>query len=107
MNNKIGLHWLSKVFEKNTKTTARNKQDWRLLIINGHSSHIDSTFLKFCDKHRILIAVFPPHLTHRLQPLDVSLFSPLAIYYSQNLDNWIMRYQGLTHLQKSDFFMLF
>ncbi|KAF2228327.1 DDE-domain-containing protein, partial [Viridothelium virens] len=106
-NNKIGLHWLSEVFEKNTKTTARNRRDWRLLIIDGHGSHVDSTFLEFCDKHRILVAVFPPHSTHRLQPLDVSLFSPLAIYYSQNLDNWIMRSQGLTHLQKSDFFMLF
>ncbi|KAF2228338.1 DDE-domain-containing protein, partial [Viridothelium virens] len=106
-NNEIGFYWLSEVFEKTTKKTARNGRDIRLLIIDGHGSHIDSAFLDFCDTHQILVGVFPPHSTHRLQPLDVSLFSPLAIYYSQNLDNWIMKSQGLTRLQKSDFFMLF
>jgi DDE superfamily endonuclease len=33
--------------------------------------------------NHILLTVFPPHSTHRLQPLDVRLFSPLTTYYSQ------------------------
>lgn len=50
------------------------------------------------------MALYPPHSTHRLQPLDVS---PLANYYSQNLDKWVANAQGLSRLSKRDFFGLF
>lgn len=53
------------------------------------------------------MAVYPPHSTHRLQPLDVSLFSPLAIYYSQELDLFLHKSQGLCSLTKRNFFRLF
>ena len=39
-------------------------------------------FIDFCDKHKILLAIFPPQSTHSLQPLDVVIFSPLAHFYS-------------------------
>jgi hypothetical protein len=58
------------------------KRDWRLLILDGHGSHYTLDFLEWCHKRRILVAIYPPHSTHRLQPLDVSLFRPLATYYS-------------------------
>ena len=64
-------------------------------------------FLEWCDLHRILLAVYPPHSTHRLQPLDVSLFNPLANYYSQELNKWTFTTQGLSKLSKRDFFSLF
>jgi ribosomal protein L25 (general stress protein Ctc) len=51
--------------------------------------------------------VYPPHATHRLQPLDVSYFAPLATYYSQNLEQFTINSEGLTKLQKRDFFRLF
>jgi len=35
-----------------------------------------------------LVAVYPPHSTHRLQPLDISLFAPLATRYSQELNQF-------------------
>ena len=64
-------------------------------------------FLEYCNKHRILVAVYPPHSTHRLQPLDVSLFSPLATYYSQELNQFLHKSEGLCSLTKRDFFRLF
>jgi hypothetical protein len=50
------------------------------------------------------LAVFPPHSTHSLQPLDVVLFGPLSKYYSAELDHHLHRTQGITRITKRDFF---
>jgi hypothetical protein len=80
------------------------RRDWRLLILDGHSSHYTLSFLEWCQSNRILVAVFPPHSAHRLQPLNVSLFRPLASYYSQSLDAHSRLSQGLVSITKRDFF---
>ncbi|CAE7221418.1 DDE 1 domain containing protein [Pyrenophora teres f. teres] len=69
INNELGLAWLEQVFNRFTIDKARRR--WRLLILDGHGSHVTSDFINFCDAHKILLAVFPPHSTHSLQPLDV------------------------------------
>jgi hypothetical protein len=42
-------------------------------------------------------------LAHRLQPLDISLFAPLAKFYSQGLDEHVRLSEGLTGVTKRDF----
>lgn len=64
-------------------------------------------FLDWCQQHKILIACYPPHSTHRLQPLDVSCCAPLATYYSQGLDDLIRQSEGHTSIKKRDFFSIF
>ena len=64
-------------------------------------------FLNWCHEHRILVAVFPPHSTHRLQPLDVSIFRPLSQYYAQELDAWQFKSQVKRSLSKREFLGLF
>lgn len=64
-------------------------------------------FLNYCQKHSILVAVYPPHSTHKLQPLDVGLFSPLATFYSKELNTFTQESQGLSQVKKRDFFRLF
>jgi hypothetical protein len=87
-SHELGKEWLIGVFDRFTKAKARNGRDYRLLITDGHSSHINMDFLDWCDAHRIIVAVFPPHSTHRLQPLDVSLFGPLSTAYTNRLVQW-------------------
>jgi hypothetical protein len=106
-NHELGREWLIGVFDRFTKAKARNGRDYRLLITDGHSSHINMDFLEWCDQHRIIVAVFPPHSTHRLQPLDVSLFSPLSTAYSNELVRWMSKSQGLIRLSKREFWTLF
>lgn len=79
----VGFSWLQGVFDKETKDMAR--RSWRMLFLDGHGSHLNLTFLEWCLQHKILVACYPPHSTHRLQPLDVGCFAPLASYYSQGL----------------------
>jgi len=101
----IGLKWLGRLFHERTKDKSRRR--WRLLFVDGHGSHVTLPFLEHAHKHRILVAVYPPHATHRLQPLDVGCFAPLATYYSQNLEGFTVNSEGFTKLQKRDFFHLF
>jgi hypothetical protein len=104
-NNDLGLAWLEQVFDQGTKKKARRR--WRLLILDGHASHLTMDFIDYCDANKILLAVFPPHATHSLQPLDVVLFSPLSTAYSKELTHYLHRSQGLVPIRKGDFFPLF
>ena len=99
----LGLDWLHKIFDRHTKHTGRR----RLLIVDGHSSHINLQFVYTCDSLRVLLLVLPPHTTHRLQPLDMSLFGPLATYYSQGLTDRMANNIGMVTFKKSDFWTIF
>jgi len=104
-NNDLGKRWLEQVFNRETKTKAR--RSYRLLILDGHGSHVTMDFIKYCDDNRILLAIFPPHATHTLQPLDVCMFKPLSTAYSAALADHIDKCQGLSSISKRDFFRLF
>jgi uncharacterized protein YndB with AHSA1/START domain len=106
-NNDLGLAWLQQVFERCTKQKARLGRDWRLLIVDGHGSHLTFEFLEYCEAHRILVSVFPPHSTHTLQSLNVVCFKPLSGAYTHQLTRHLHRSQGLVPLKKGDFFPLF
>jgi hypothetical protein len=55
---------------------------------------------------KILVVIYPPHSTHRMQPLDVGCFAPLATYYSQNLEAFTSSSEGLTRMSKREFFRI-
>jgi DDE superfamily endonuclease len=93
------------VFEANTKEKAGKSR--RILIIDSHNSHLNLAFIDFCDHHRIIPIFLLSHSTHRLQPLDVGLFSPLANYYTQEIDRLITEGQGLVSISKRYFWKFF
>jgi DDE superfamily endonuclease/Tc5 transposase DNA-binding domain len=70
-----GLEWLIRVFDPQTRDKAKGKR--RLLICDGHDSHISGNFITYCMKENILVLILPPHTSHMLQPLDVAIFGPL------------------------------
>jgi hypothetical protein len=104
-NNDIGLASLKQVFDRGTKAKARSS--YRLLILDSHRSHLTMDFIEYCDQNKILLAVYPPHSTHTLQPLDVVMFKLLATGYSNEVAGFIERSQGLTSISKRDLFPLF
>lgn len=104
-NEDLGLSWLSKIFEPATTKKAGNGR--RLLIVDGHSSHVNMKFINFCDNHNIILAILPPHSTHRLQPLDVGIFSPLSTAYSNQINNMTQSSHGFTRITKRSFWSMF
>ena len=75
--------------------------------MDGHSSHVNLTFLNKCDDLRIIVLVLPPHSTHRLQPLDFGLFGPLAQSYTRELNTLMFESIGMVIISKRMFWGLF
>jgi hypothetical protein len=98
-SNDIGLEWLQKVFIP--LTNPRGK-DWRLLILDGHESHISDAFMLACQQNKIWLRPLVPHSSHVTQPLDVGVFSSLKIHYRNNTDD-IALLSNADSLLKEDF----
>jgi len=75
-NNLHGLKWLYH-FDQHTKLSLDTPDEYRLLLCDGHDSHISAAFVGYCLQNRIALVLLPPHSSHILQPLDVGVFSPL------------------------------
>ncbi|CAG9953199.1 unnamed protein product [Clonostachys rosea f. rosea IK726] len=81
-SNSIALAWLREVFIPSTRPSP---PCWRLLIVDGHKSHETVEFMWECFKNHIWLLFLPSHSSHVLQPLDLSIFSPLKGSYRRHL----------------------
>ena len=96
-NQILGVEYLRLLFEPMIAPKGSEKDNWRLLIVDGHNSHFSTEFISFCEEHRIELFCIPPHTTYILQPLDVGLFSPLQHYYSKGVENFMRVGQESVH----------
>ena len=48
---------------------ARYVKERPVLLVHGHSCHIDIEISKFCNENGILLYCLPPHSSHITQPL--------------------------------------
>ena len=67
-----------------------------LLILDNHDSHLSIDVLNYAKEHRITMISFPPHCSHKLQPLDLSVFGPLKKRTAQAQNNWMRTHPGKT-----------
>ena len=98
-SNEIGLRWLKKLFIPST--SSRTKGKYRLLILDGHGSHLTPEFDKFCEENDIIAICMPPHSSHLLQPLDIGCFAALKRSYGRLIETK-MRLR-INHVDKLDF----
>lgn len=59
----------------------------RLLICDGHDSHISRNFIAHCIENQITFLILPLHTSHLLQLADVGVFRLLAVYHRQETDH--------------------
>src|SRR5579859_2932468 len=79
------VEWLRGCFDPDTREKANG--EFRLLILDGHGSHVTGTFIMHCMDHRIALMRLPPNTSHILQPLDVGSFGPLKAALSKHQGN--------------------
>ena len=120
-NEELGLRWLKEVFDAETQQRwtppiycdkgmlnrvwlCSAGTEYRLLILDGHTSHFKREFFDYCLNGKILPLCLPAHSTHLLQPLDVGLFGPLQRHYSNGLDSFIRK--GNAGMNKGEFLPL-
>ena len=70
-----GEMWLKQCFDPVTREKANGQK--RLLICDGHDSHISAQFIRYALDNDIVVLLLPLHSSHILQPLDVGVFGPL------------------------------
>ena len=60
-----------------------------LLLLDNHVSHISVECITFAKENNITLLSFPPHCSHKLQPLDRTVYGPFKTFYNQAVDNWM------------------
>ena len=67
-----------------------------ILLLDNHVSHLSVDVLQFAKDNGVVMVSFPPHCSHKLQPLDRSVYGPLKRYYNVACDDWIVSHKGRT-----------
>jgi DDE superfamily endonuclease len=101
-NDILSYKWLEH-FNRQTEEKARGQN--RLLIMDGHGSHLTKEFMDFCFAHKIIPFLLPAHSTHLLQPLDIGVFQSFKHYHQALLEDSI-RFGGIDY-KKDDFLSSF
>ena len=101
-DNKTGLDWLQH-FDKHTE--RRRQGAYRMLVLDGHESHVNAEFEAYCKNKNIITLCLPLHSSHLTQPLDVGCFSVLKKRYSTQIEYLVKAH--ITHVTKAEFFPAF
>jgi hypothetical protein len=64
----------------------------KLLIMDSHVSHEVPEFIILAHQHNIHLHVFPSHLTHILQPLDVTVFAQYKHWHRRAIQQAIRNF---------------
>ena len=67
-----------------------------LLILDNHESHLSIPVIDFCKGNGVVLLSFPPHCSHRMQPLDLSVYGPLKKFVNSASDAWMKNNPGKT-----------
>lgn len=80
-NATIALKWLKEIYLP--ETLPENRGEWRLLVLDEHSSHTTDEFLRLAYLHKVQLLFLPPHTSHKTQPLDRSVFAAVKQYFRE------------------------
>jgi DDE superfamily endonuclease len=90
-DNVLGLEWFKQAFIP-FATAHRVNDNPILLLLDGHDSHETDELRTVAYEHRIFILAFPSKCTHKLQPLDVTVFAQVQHKWSAHCDKRAYEY---------------
>ena len=96
------FEWLANLFLPSVKDTV---QFPILMFMDGHAAHCNIAVSDFCRANGIIMYLFPPHASHALQPLDVSVFGPLKKLWDKSLREFRVKHR--VAMTKQHFFTVF
>jgi hypothetical protein len=74
--------------------TRCSKERPVLLILDNHCSHVSLKAVTLCKDSGIIMLTLPPHTSHKLQPLDRSVFGPLKTSLGIAAKEWMRNHPG-------------
>jgi hypothetical protein len=91
IDSELFVTWLEH-FVKFVKPSQERKV---LLLVDGHSSHKTYAAIELARASGVTMICFPPHTTHRMQPLDLTVYGPLKANYNRACDAWMVSHPGV------------
>ena len=85
---------LKKYLEHFIKHTRCTVEAPVVLLLDNHASHIAIEILDIAKSNGITMISFPPHTTHKLQPLDRSVFGGFKKHYDTAMDAFMVSKPG-------------
>lgn len=76
------------------KFSKASREHRVLLVLDNHDSHITPNGINLCRQNGITLLTLPPHTSHKLQPLDRTVFGPFKAYYNQVADDFMVNHPG-------------
>jgi hypothetical protein len=73
-----------------------SKEEPVLLFLDSHESHANAPVIKKAHDTGIIMATFPPHTSHKLQPLDRTVFGSFRLHYNRAVSDWMSSNSGKT-----------
>ena len=89
-DNELGAKWFTEIFTPFSLSQKTNSSPV-LLFVDGHNSHETDEIQEIGLKMGIIIITFPSKCTHKLQPLDVTVFSPLGRKWSRHCSRCVYK----------------
>jgi hypothetical protein len=90
-NSSIFVEYL-KDFIQHVKHSNNNKV---LLIFYNHENHCSAEGVPLAKENCIILLIIAPHTSHKLQPLDWSVFGPYKTYYNAACKDWMNTHPGI------------
>lgn len=85
-----------KVLKHIQKHTSSTKDNPILIMCDNHESHVSIEAVNFCRDNGIVYLSFPPHTSHKLQPLDIGVFGPFKAKLKVSFNDWHITNVGKT-----------
>jgi len=76
------------------KQAKCSKTEPILILMNNHESHESVEALDVAKAMGVVILTFPPHCSHKLQPLDRTVFGAFKRYYNAACNAWMLNHPG-------------
>lgn len=67
-----------------------------ILLMDNHDSHLSIAAIDFAKESGVVFLTFPPHCSHKLQPLDISVYGSLKRYFNDATNSWHLEHPGNT-----------
>ena len=85
-------------FDQNTRGDCGEREDgtqeWRMLVLDGHKTHVQQSHMDWALERRILIFVLPSHSSDRTQPCDRANFKVFKAEIKKRTKKWMHDHGG-------------
>ena len=63
-----------------------------LIILDNHDTHLSIQIIDLAKDNGVVMLTLPPHCSHKMQPLDRSVYGPFKAFYNQAANAYMINH---------------